>query len=285
MAAERIPLSGYIQYPKNLAVDRIAYHRRRTGPWLDSRAEVLRAVTLHRSTDGERGADGVRAAGTLVPVRSAFEADVPGRFHGCRVAHRLEDHPGGIGEDHYGPGLRQEVSGLFRDRHTRPDQVAMRVLKCPESLFRQRHRSLRARRINSRGGTALPGPFDHVPYGMRRQFTAPQELLPSCHHPSFLIRMWKSREPSLPCHVASSNPPTRIASWEGTPAFLERPRGSPQAPNVVLGEGATRNVSRLEGACQADEHQMWSSVPPPSAPRKTALAQLLRPCPPRLKIR
>src|SRR5260370_26946194 len=134
MAAERIPLPGYVQYSKHLTVDRIAYHGGRTGPWLDSRTEVLSAVNLHRSKDGKRGADGVRAAGALVPVRSGFEPDIPGRLHYCWVAHGFEDHARGIREDHDGPGLRQEVSGLFRDRHTRTDQVTVRMLEGRESL-------------------------------------------------------------------------------------------------------------------------------------------------------
>ncbi len=183
------------------------------------------AVHLHRSTEGECGSDGVRAAGALVPGRSSFEPDRPGPFHRRRVADRLEDYPRGIGEDHEGPRLRQEVSGLFRDRRTRPDQVTMRVLKRPESLFHKRHRRLRAPRIHSRGGTALPRPFDHIPDGMRRQVTATQELLPGRHHPPFLIRMRESRERFLRCHLASP-------------------------------EGLRRDVRRLDGACQAEQQQM-----------------------------
>src|SRR6267142_2450537 len=244
MAAERIPLPGYVQDPKHLAMDRIAYHRRRTGPWFDSRAEVFGAVHLHRSKDGECGADGVRAAGVLVPVSSGLEPDVPGTFHCCRVADRLEDHPRGIGKDHYGSRLRQKVAGLLRDRHTGSDQVTMRVLKRPESVLRKRHRRLRARRINPRGVTALPGPFDHAPDGMRRQVTATQESLPSRHHPFFLIRMWESRERFLLCHVASSFP---------TPELLPgRIIRAPRRQARILGEGLLGNVSRLEGACQAE---------------------------------
>src|SRR5258705_10221668 len=137
MATERVPLPGYVQYSEYLAVDRIANHRRRARPWFDSRTKVLSAVNLHRSQDGERGADGVRAAGALVPVRSGFEPDILGCFHCCRVAHGFEDHAGGIREDHDGPGLRQEVSGLVGDRHTRPDQVTMRVLEGRERLLWQ----------------------------------------------------------------------------------------------------------------------------------------------------
>src|SRR5213593_704063 len=142
MAAERIPLPGYVQYSNHLAVDRIANHRRRTGPWFDSRTEVFSAVNLHRSKDGKGGADGVRAAGALVPVRSRFEPDIPGRLPCCGVAHGFEDHAGGIREDHDGPGLRQEVSSLFRDRHACTDQVTVRVLEGRESLLWQRRRSL-----------------------------------------------------------------------------------------------------------------------------------------------
>src|SRR6202040_1297187 len=46
VAAERVPLPGYVQHPEDLAMNRIADHRRRTGPWLDSRAEVFGAVHL-----------------------------------------------------------------------------------------------------------------------------------------------------------------------------------------------------------------------------------------------
>src|SRR5258707_816609 len=187
MATERVPLPGYVQYSEYLAVN------------------------LHRSQDGERGADGVRAAGALVPVRSGFEPDILGCFHCCRVAHGFEDHAGGIREDHDGPGLRQEVSGLVGDRHTRPDQVTMRVLEGRERLLWQWGCSLQALRINSRGGTAFPGPFDHVPYGMRGQLPSTQEFLPRGHNPSFLFRMWKRRERLLRCHLASSTPHTRIS--------------------------------------------------------------------------
>ena len=195
-------------------MDRIADHRRRAGPELDSRAEVFGPVHLHRSTQGKRGADGVRTAGALVPDRSGLEPDVPGPFHRCRVADRLEDRPRGIGEDHDGPRLRKEVSGLFRDRHARTEQVTMRVLKRPQGLFRKRHRRLRALGIHSRRATTLPGPFDHVPYGMRRHVMATQELLPGCHHPPFLIRLWERRESFLRCHVASSIPTTPPASLD-----------------------------------------------------------------------
>src|SRR5260370_29899870 len=139
MTAERVPVPGYVQYPNPLAMDRVADHGGRTGPWFDSRAEVFGTVHLHWSTEGECGSDGVRPAGALVPGRSSFEPDVPGPFHRRRVADRLEDHPRGIGEDHDGPRLRQEVSGLFRDRGTRLDQVTMRALKRQASPFQTLH--------------------------------------------------------------------------------------------------------------------------------------------------
>src|SRR2546427_787248 len=80
-----------------------AHNRRGAGPRLDSSAEVLRRVDLHRLVDGEGSPNGVRAAGELIPVRPAYEADVLSCVQRGRVAFGFEDHPCRIGEDHHGP--------------------------------------------------------------------------------------------------------------------------------------------------------------------------------------
>src|SRR6267142_3228750 len=208
MAGERILLAGYVQYPDNFPVDRIAYHARGAGPRLDSRAEVLSRVNLHRVSDGERGADGVRAAGALVPVRAGDEPDIPGRIHRGRVARRLEDRAGRIREDHDGARLGQEVADLLHDPETRPDEVTMPVLKREERFFGKRRRRLRALGIDSHGLTPHPGPFDDTPDYIGRQFTSAQEPLPERHHLGFLIRMRERGESLLHNrhHMAPSSP-------------------------------------------------------------------------------
>ncbi len=103
LTVERAAQPGHVQRAENLAGSGIAHNRRGAGPRLDSSAEVLRRVDLHRLADGEGSPNGVRAAGELIPVRPAYEADVLSCVQRGRVAFGFEDHPCRIGEDHHGP--------------------------------------------------------------------------------------------------------------------------------------------------------------------------------------
>ena len=103
LAMERTAQPGHVQHAQNLAGNGIADNGRGASPPLDSGAEVLRRVDLHRLVDGEGSPNGVRAAGELIPVRPAYEADVLSCVQRGRVAFGFEDHPCRIGEDHHGP--------------------------------------------------------------------------------------------------------------------------------------------------------------------------------------
>ncbi len=205
MAGERILLPGYVEDTEDFPVDRIPYHGRRAGPWLDARAEVLGPVNLHRVADGKRGADGVGAAGAFVPVRAGDELDAPGRIQRGRVALRFEDRPGRVPENHDGAGLGQEVANLLHDGCTRADQVTMPMLEREESLFRKRGRGLRALGIDPGRLAPHPRAFDDVAHHMGGQFAPEQEALPERHHLWFLIRMRERRERFLRHHVAPSS--------------------------------------------------------------------------------
>ena len=87
------------------AVRRVVHHRGGTGPGLDASAEMLRGVDLHRPPHGQGRANGVRAAGQLVPVGPGLQADDTRCIDRGWIAFGLEDHALWIGEDHDRPRL------------------------------------------------------------------------------------------------------------------------------------------------------------------------------------
>jgi len=64
---------------------------------------MLRRMDLHRAPNDQGSANGVGAAGLLVPVGPGLQADVTCRVDRGRIAFGLEDHPARIGEDHDRP--------------------------------------------------------------------------------------------------------------------------------------------------------------------------------------
>ena len=139
---ERAAQPRDVHHSYHFATGWIAHDGRGACPRLDSSAEMLCRVDLDRLSDGQRGANGIRAAGELIPARPGHEPDVLSRFERTLIARGFENDSGRIGQDHHGPRLRQEIAGLLHDRHARVDQIAMSVLQGPEFLLPSRCLSL-----------------------------------------------------------------------------------------------------------------------------------------------
>src|SRR5437899_8735309 len=59
---------------------------------------MLCRVDLDRLSDGQRGANGIRAAGELIPARPGHEPDVLSRFERPLIARGFQNDSGRIGQ-------------------------------------------------------------------------------------------------------------------------------------------------------------------------------------------
>ena len=183
-----------VHHSDHFATGWIAHDGRGACPRLDSSAEVLCRVDLDRLSDGQRGANRVRAAGELIPVRPGHEPDVLSRFERTLIARRFQNDPGRIGQDHHGPRIRQQAMGLLHDRDACIDQIVMSVLQCPEIVLRGRLSSSRAPWVDTGRMTARPGLLDHAADDVGRQFGLAQEPIPCRHDLLLLTRVRRTRE-------------------------------------------------------------------------------------------
>src|SRR5262245_11264326 len=194
MAVERSSESGDIQYREDVAVRRVARHRGGTGPGLDARGEMRRGVDVRRPPRGQGRANGVRAAGQLVPVRPDLQADETRGVDRGGIAFGLEDHAARISENHDRPRLRQDLAGLRHDGDARLEEIPVARLQRGEILVQQWRGSLREDRVNPGGTTALPGTLDQATHRAGSQRAVLEEALPRRHGPSVVMRLRRACE-------------------------------------------------------------------------------------------
>ena len=212
--------AGDVDDADDLAVVRMADHRRRAGPALDAGAIVLGRMDLHRLADREGGADRVRAADALAPRDAGQQADALGRPDRRVVAFHRQDRAARVGERHHRAGLGQEVARAGHDRRAGFEQFAVVFLQRLESRFRDRRRCAALVGVDVVLLAALPRAIDERAQRIGRTDAAVEKTLPRGHHRRVVAGIGKHLPFGHPCHRVS--PPCRRASQR---AACERPIG------------------------------------------------------------
>src|ERR1700692_1380841 len=180
-----------IEYAEYGAIERIADHRSRARPLLDTRAEMLRTMDLHRLLQSEGGTDRVGATTELGPVTTRYQPDLACGFNDARVAGQFEDHAVRIREQQNGPRLRKELACLLDKRHAGMHQAVVPHAQVEQSPFLQRRWG--TCRIGSHPAikASKPGIVNDPTQGTRGRLVTLNQTLPRLHDAGVPIRTGK----------------------------------------------------------------------------------------------